>query len=70
MKNLHLSLTLRQKPPIMIQNDTQHETALAQLEKWLFEDKTYNAQEVEQLARQIEAYEEKRWPIQLKETDD
>jgi len=54
----------------MIQNDTQHETALAQLEKWLFEDKTYTAQEVEELARQIEAYEEKRWPIQLKETDD
>ena len=65
MKNLRLSLTLRQKACTMIQNDAQHETALAQLEKWLFEDKTHNAQEVEKLASQIYDYEEKRWPIQL-----
>ena len=44
----------------MIQNDTEHETALARLEKWLFEDKTHNAQEIEKLASQIYAYEEKR----------
>lgn len=48
---------------MIIENEVQYENALKKLEKLIYEDKTHNVSEVENLAIAIEAYEDIHYPI-------